>query len=149
MAACGFAGGGLATRPTLGAGYHPILDFHGRHWRPFGRAELAASVRYGDGQSVPRARETAAIAAELRAGDATTAGEMSAALSAKRFTLDRLARGFCVGDDDNGEPLFVDADTGRVFAYYHDGMDVEPWAESLVELLAGSRDWLGDEDDET
>ena len=35
--------------------------------------------------------------------------------------------------------LFVDADTGGVFAYRHDGMEVEPGAESLAEVLAGSR----------
>ena len=59
-----------------------------------------------------------------------------------------MARGFCVGDDGNGDPLFVDPDTGGVFAYYHDGMDVERWAGSLAELVAGSRDWVGDEDAE-
>ena len=64
------------------------------------------------------------------------------------FTLDRLSRGFCVGDDGNGDPLFVDPDTGGVYVYYHDGMDVELVAGSLDELVAGSQDWLGDEDAE-
>jgi hypothetical protein len=31
---------------------------------------------------------------------------------------------------------------------YHDGMDVELWAESLADLLAGSRDWPNDTDSE-
>jgi hypothetical protein len=40
--------------------------------------------------------------------------------------------------------VFLDAATGAVYAYYHDGMDVEMWAGSLAELIAGSRDWTGD-----
>jgi hypothetical protein len=71
---------------------------------------------------------------------------MSAVLVARGFTLDRLARGFCVGDDGNGEPLFIDAESGAIYAYCHDGMDVEVWAKSLDELIAGSRDWCGDEE---
>ena len=52
-------------------------------------------------------------------------------------------------DGSLGDLLFVDADTGGVFAYCHDGMDVEPWAGSLAELLAGSRDQAGDDDAES
>lgn len=139
---------GLPTRPTLGDGYGPILDFGGRRWRPYDRARLAEVVRYGRGTPVPRAHETAAVAEELRAGDTRHNGEMSVVLAEQGFTPDRLARGFCVGDDGNGEPLFVDPESGGVFAYYHDGMDVEPWAESLAELLTRSQDWTGEEDDE-
>lgn len=131
----------LPLRPTLGEGYSPILAFAGRQWRPYSRQKLAATVRYH-----ARAHETAAVAEQLRAGDAKHNGEMSAVLVGRGFTLDRLARGFCVGDDGNGEPLFVDAETGAVYAYYHDGMDVEMWAESLDKLIAGSRDWTGDEE---
>ncbi len=71
---------------------------------------------------------------------------MSAVLVQRGFTLDRLAQGFCVGDDGNGAPLFVDAETGAVYVYYHDGMDVEKWGESLTELISLSRDWSGDDE---
>ena len=137
---------GIPLRPALGEGYSPILDFAGRRWRPYSREKLAATVSYNRGSTHPRAHETAAVAEELRAGDAKHNGEMSAILVASGFTLERLARGFCVGDDGNGEPLFVDAQTGAVYGYYHDGMDVEMWAESLDELISGSRDWTGDEE---
>ena len=138
---------GLAARPTLGEGFGVILDFDGRHWRPHNRSELAETVRFDRGAEHPRAHETAAVAESLRDGDAKHCGEMSAVLVEQGFTLERLARGFCIGDDGNGEPLFVDSDTGAVYAYYHDGMDVEQWSESVIELIASSRDWTGDEDE--
>lgn len=139
---------GLASRPTLGKGYGPILDFDGRHWRPHSREDLAEAVQYDRGAKHPRAHETAAVAESLRAADAKHNGEMSAVLVEQGFTLERLARGFCIGDDGNGEPLFIDPDTGAVFAYYHDGMDVEQWSESVIELIDGSRDWTGDDEAE-
>jgi hypothetical protein len=133
-------------RPTLGEEFSPILEFAGRQWRPYSREELAAAVRYNRGSTHARAHETTAVAEQLRAGDAKHNGEMSAVLVARGFTLSRLAHGFCVGDNGNGEPLFVDADSGAVYAYYHDGMDCEKWAESLDDLISGSRDWTGDEE---
>ncbi len=136
----------LILRPTLGEGYGPILDFGGRQWRPYNREELASTVRYNRGSTHARAHETAAVAEDIRAGDAKHNGEMSAVLAERGFTLDRLGRGFCVGDDGNGEPLFVDAETGSVYAYYHDGMDIEQWADSLSALIAGSPDWNFDEE---
>lgn len=137
---------GLHLRPTLGERYSPILDIAGRQWRPYSREKMAEAVRYNRGKTHPRAHETAAIAEDLRIGDVKANGEISAALRERGFTLDRLARGFCIGDDGNGEPLFVDAEKGEIYAYYHDGMDVEMWAKSLNELIAGSRDWTGDEE---
>ena len=140
---------GLPARPTLGESYGPILDFGGRQWRPHGRSKLAETVPHRHRESgFSYAHETARHAEMLRAADAAHGGEASAALVEQGFTLDRLARGFCVGDDGNGEPLFVDTDSGGVYVYYDDGMDVEPVAGSLAELVAGSRDWLGDEDAE-
>ena len=140
---------GLSTRPTLGEGYGPILDFGGQQWRPHTRTRLADIVPHRRRDSAfPYAHETARHAELLRAADAARGGEALEALVEQGFTLDRLARGFCVGDDGNGDPLFVDPDTGGVFAFYHDGMEVEQWAPTLAELVAGSRDWLGDEDAE-
>lgn len=139
---------GLAARPTLGDGFGVILDFDGRHWRPHSRDALAEMMQYDRGPKHPRAHETAAVAESLRDSDAKHDGEMSAVLVEQGFTLERLARGFCIGDDGNGEPLFIDPDTGAVFAYYHDGMDVEQWSESAIELIEGSRDWTGDDEAE-
>ena len=34
----------LPSRPTLGEGFSPILDFDGRQWRPFDRRKLAEPV---------------------------------------------------------------------------------------------------------
>lgn len=139
----------LPNRPTRGEGYSPILGFEDRKWRPYDRVKLAEPYpgRRRD-LPVPHAHQTARAAAELRAGDAESDGEMSAALVESGFSLDRLARSFCIGEDDNGEPLILDPETGGVYAYYHDGMDVEPWAESLDELLNTSQDWQDDDDDE-
>jgi len=140
---------GLSARPTLGEGYGPILDFGGREWRPHSRLRLAETVPHLRREAAfPHAHETARHAALLRAADTAHGGEASAVLVEQGFTLDRLSRGFCVGDDGNGDPLFVDPDTGGVYVYYHDGMDVELVAGSLDELVAGSQDWLGDEDAE-
>jgi len=138
---------GLPARPTLGDGYGPVLDFAGRQWRPFDRRQLAEPVpgRKRD-VPVPYAHQMAREAAHLRAADAQHNGEASSELVEQGFTLDRLARGFCIGDDGNGEPVFVDAESGGVYVYYHDGMDVELVAGSLDELVVGSQDWLGDED---
>ncbi len=138
---------GLPARPCICEGYGPMLDFGGRTWRPHTCEKLASPVRYNRGTTFPRAHETAAIAEDLMAGDDSRRAEMTWALNERGFAVERLARGFCIGDDGNGEPLFVDPQTGGVFAYYHDGMDVEQWAESLTELLSGSKDWTGDEDD--
>lgn len=138
---------GLPARPTLGEGYGPILDYNGRHWRPHTRRRLGETVPHRRREATfPYAHETARHADMLRAADAQHGGEASAVLVEQGFTVDRLGRGFCVGDDGNGDPLFVDPDTGGVYVYYHDGMDVEPVAGSLAELLAGSRDWLGGAD---
>ena len=140
---------GLAARPTQGEGFGPILDFGGRQWRPHSRVGLSETVPHRRREAAfPYAHETARHAEMLRAADAAHGGEASAVLVEQGLTLDRLARGICVGDDGNGEPLFVDPDTGGVYVYYHDGMDVEPVAGSLAELVSGSRDWLGDEDAE-
>jgi hypothetical protein len=137
----------LPARPTLGEGYGPILDFGGRRWRPYDRRRLAESVpgRRGD-VPVPYAHETTRTAAGLQAADEEQGGSLSAELAAQGFSLDRLARGFCIGDDGNGEPLFVDPESGGVYTIFHDDMEVERWAGSLTELVAGSLDWLGDED---
>jgi len=133
----------LPALPTLGEGYSPILDFNGRQWRPYDRKRMAELVQYGSGSPIPRAHETSALAEELRGIDAQIGGEISTVLSDRGFSLDRLARGFSIGDAGNGEPLFVDSESGGVFVFYHDGMDVELWASSLTKLIAGSRDWMG------
>lgn len=139
---------GLKALPTLGEGYGPILDYGGRHWRPYTRDRLAEIIPHRRREAAfPYAHETARHADSLRTADAAHGGDASAVLYEQGFTLDRLARGFCFGHE-NGDPLFVDAETGWVYVYYHDGMDVEQVAESLAELIAGSRDWLGDEDEE-
>ena len=139
---------GLPARPTLGPGYDPTLDFGGRTWRPYTRERLAEVIPHRRKETAfPHAHETARHAEFLRAADMAHGGEASAVLVEQGFTLDRLARGFCVGDDGNGNPLFVDPDTGGVFAYYHDGMDVEQWAGSLAELVIGSRDGIDNEDE--
>ncbi len=138
---------GLPARPTVGEGYGPILDFGGQQWRPHTRAQLAETIPHRRRESAfPYAHETARHAEMLRAADEANDGEASEELVEQGFTLDRLALGFCVGDDGNGDPLFVDPDTGGVFAYHHDGMDLEQWAPSLAELVAGSHDWLGEDD---
>lgn len=138
---------GLQARPTPDNGDDPVLDFNGRQWLPHNRSRLAETVPHRRRETAfPFAHEMARHAELLRAADAAHDGEASAELAEQGFTLDRLARGFCVGGDENGEPLFIDPDTGGVFAYYHDGMDVEQWAASLVELVIGSRDWSGDDE---
>ena len=138
---------GLPLRPTLGERYSPILDFVGRRWRPFDRKRLAESMPCRKREiPVPYAHQIAKVAADMRVEDTECDGAITAELSEKGFSIDRLARGFCVGDDGNGEPLFVDPETGAVYAFYHDGMDLERWATSLDELIAGSRDWTGDEE---
>src|SRR5262245_11701059 len=99
---------GLPLRPTLGDGYSPILDFGGRQGRPYNRPRLAESAPCGKRETpVPYAHQTAKLAAELRAGDVEHEGALSAELDEKGFSIDRLARGFSVGDDGNGAPLFV------------------------------------------
>lgn len=131
----------LAARPTTEDGEGPLLEYEGRTWRPHDRARLAETIphRRRDG-AFPFAHETARHAAMLRAADASHDGEASAELAELGFTVDRLARGFCVGSDDNGDVLFVDAETGGVYLYCHDGMDLEAVAGSLTELIAGSND---------
>ena len=110
---------GLSTRPTLGEGYGPILDFGGQQWRPHTRTRLADIVPHRRRDSAfPYAHETARHAELLRAADAARGGEALEALVEQGFT------------------------------FYHDGMEVEQWAPTLAELVAGSRDWLGDEDAE-
>ena len=51
---------GLSTRPTLGEGYGPILDFGGQQWRPHTRTRLADIVPHRRRDSAfPYAHETA------------------------------------------------------------------------------------------
>jgi hypothetical protein len=138
----------LPKRPTLGEGYGPILDFNGRCWRPHFREELSKSVRYNRGTTFPMAHETAAIAEDLLSGSEGRQAEMTSVLKMREFAVERLAKGFCIGDDGNGEPVFVDPQTGCIFAYSHDGMDVELWAQSLIEFIAGSFDKTYDDDTE-
>lgn len=130
----------LSSGPGSDGQDAPLLRFDDRTWRPYDRKEMAEPVRYNRDEAHPKAHETRCIAQDLRAMDASSDGEASSILTQMGFTLDRLSRGFCIGDDDNGEPLFVDAETGEVYAYYHDGMDLELWADSLVEFVTESRD---------
>lgn len=127
----------------------PALDHDGQTWHPHSRRKLADIVPHRRREGAfPYARETARHAELLAAADAEHDGEASASLLEQGFPLDRLARGFCVGSDENGDPLFVDPDTGGVFLFCHDGADVEPWAPSLADLVAASVDAEGEDDDD-
>ena len=78
---------GLPSRPTLGEGLGPILDFDGQQWRPYDRRQLAEPVpgRRRD-VAVPHALQMAKVAADLQAGDARHNNEMSAVLVEQGFT---------------------------------------------------------------
>src|SRR5262245_1844144 len=133
---------GLVDRPRVfESDSGPILDYAGRQWRPCTRDGLREPTSYDGGTPKPRAHETAAIAEMLARNEQELGPWITEVLVEKGFSLERLARGFCVGDDCNGEPLFVDVQTGAVFAYYHDGMDVEQWSDSLENFMNGSRTW--------
>ena len=67
---------------------------------------------------------------------------MTAALAERGFAVDWLA--FCIADDGNGEPFFVYGQTGTVFVYNWDGMDVEEWAASLDLFTAELNDRTDD-----
>ena len=140
---------GLRARPQDDSGDGPVFEYDGREWLAYSLDRLAEVIPHRRGETAfPHAHGTGRHAELLRAADAVHGGEASEGLLEQGFPLDRLARGFCIGEDPDGDLLFVDADTGGVFAYCHDGMDVEPWAGSLAELLAGSRDQAGDDDAE-
>ncbi len=54
--------------------------------------------------------------------------------------LERLRACVTIGDDDNGDPLFVDpSDDYSVWCYYHDGGDVEMISSSLDDFMAESK----------
>jgi hypothetical protein len=94
---------GLPARPRVfESDSGPILDFGGRHWRPHTREAMTKPVRFNRGSTFPRAHEMAAIAEDLHAGDEARRAEMTEALTEQRFTVERLARGFCIGDDGMG-----------------------------------------------
>ena len=109
-------------------------------WRPFGPSELQKPFSLNGRPPVPNARRTSEYAAMLRMTDEELGTDLASALTECGFDLDRLARGFTIGEDSNGEPIFVDPDTGSVFIYYHDGMDVGRWADSVDDLIARSRE---------
>lgn len=134
---------GLEDRPTI------LLDFGGRMWRPFDRRRLAETMPgLKRDHPVPYAHWMARVASDLRGAVERHGDEMTAALEEQGFTLDRMARSFCIGDDGNANPVFVDHTTGAVYAYYPDGMDVERWAESPFELIFGSHAISIDDGDE-
>jgi hypothetical protein len=147
-----------AVGQTLPAEYVAFLDglsshgewaefeFDGRGWAPYDRAQMIELVRYNRDEPHPRAHETRCIVEDVakmdvsRDDDDDTSEPLVQLLDDDEggFTLARLARGFCIGDD-NGDPLFVDADTGAVFVFCHDGTYLERWADSLVDLVIGTR----------
>ena len=140
---------GLPARSVPDDDEGPVLDFDGRQWHPHDRSRLAETIPHRRREGAfSFAHETARHAEMLRAADDAHGGEASAELAEQGFTLDRLARGFCVGSDENGDVLFVDAETGVVYLFCHDGMDLEAVAGSLAELIAGSHD-CEDDDAET
>ena len=54
--------------------------------------------------------------------------------SGSNFTKERLSCGITIGEE-NGDLLFIDADTQGVYAFYHDGFYVSEIAESFDKFL--------------
>ncbi len=133
-----------AAKAPEGVGALMLYTVTDRQWRPYPREEL--SEIKGDGKHIrnyAKALETAALADFYRSGSADDQEEWEAYWSDKGITLDSLARGFCIGDDGNGEPIFIDAETGAVYVHYHDGADISRWADSVEEFLNNSVDLFG------
>jgi hypothetical protein len=105
-------------------------------WTALDVESLDKPYRIGRGTTFSSARAGAAHA-ELLRNLGVDVSDMSESKEAA-FGVDRLARGFCIGLD-NGAPLFIESDSGGVFVYHGDGMYVERWATTVVELLSGSR----------
>jgi hypothetical protein len=104
---------GVPARPTLGERYGPILDFGDHRWRPYTRTRLAEAIPHRRREAAfPYAHETARHVTMLRAADEAHGGEASGVLVKQGFALDRLARGFCIGDDGNGAPTICGSGHG-------------------------------------
>ncbi|MEZ9200244.1 SMI1/KNR4 family protein [Shewanella sp. 10N.286.54.B9] len=54
--------------------------------------------------------------------------------SGSNFTIERLSRGIAIGEE-NGDLLFIDANSFGVYAFYHDGYYVSEIAGSFDKLL--------------
>ncbi len=63
-----------------------------------------------------------------------TGGDSTFDQNQNDFSLDRLASGFAIGDE-NGDVLFVDSQTQSIYCWYPDGGDVEYLAKSFSEFL--------------
>ena len=94
-------------------------------------------MRIGFGVEVPQALGAKAYADFIAEAASLEDESQVESLAESGFSIGRLRRSFTVGCY-NGDPIFIDADTGKIFIYRHDGGDVEPFAESVQSLLEGS-----------
>jgi hypothetical protein len=126
---------GLETGSSSGAVQRLRFGPDDKEWQPYTANALLKPFRLNRGDPVVQAHETRAHAAFLREFDDPF---LLADLDKAGFDLDRLARGFCVGSNDAGDPIFVDSDTKAVFIYRHDDTAVQRWADDLSTFMLQS-----------
>lgn len=101
-------------------------------WRLMPASELFQKIDV-DGQKVTSIRSLQAFAKSLRKvleDDATEDHK------GKSYPLDRLAAGVVIGHSDSGDVLYLDpADDHAVWAFHHDGGDVEREAKTFQTWL--------------
>ena len=67
--------------------------------------------------------------------------DLSQALKADdgtKFSAERLKETFCVAEEENGDYLFIDSENQGVYAFYHDGFDIEKLSDSIDDFLSFS-----------
>jgi hypothetical protein len=101
-------------------------------WRPEPVEFLEQDIHRGRWRKVElNAHYTRATAGPLLAGGHTSVPGPDGS----RFATERLARGFWIGEVD-GDGVFIDHQTGGVFAWLAHEDEVEQWASSFADFVA-------------
>jgi hypothetical protein len=108
-------------------------------WWPETIEGLEADVYGGHmKETLPCAHEISATAQEFLTGGCKSVPGPGGT----EFRTDRLARAFWIGEDD-GDGVFIDAETGGVFVYMMHEECVERWAASFAEFVAKGQEGKG------
>ena len=146
----------MTTLPKLPTAYQAFLEHHDGEayylfndidcWRFYSTEELTKVIRVNR-DKIPAIHQLSAFVSSIR----EYVGDETEDQDGEPYSLDRLAAGLAIGDN-NGDVVFLDpTDEYSVWIWYHDGADVERLADSFeqwLEMATVSEDEDNEDDDE-
>jgi hypothetical protein len=139
------AGPILITLPSEYIAFVERLEGRGSYCQHAGREWWALSIRGLEapvrtdlmGLTMPTTPYAHYFVALIAALHAELPDDTIACCDGSHFPLERLQKGFCIGEND-GDTVFLDQQSLGVFAYIHNDYCVEQWAGSFRDFLTAA-----------